>query len=1042
MAIACGCCGGEHDTVAEVRACCAGGGPREHRPEESHPPDGSTPPTPDPPKGPPPNEPTPDKPTPDEPPPPTVILAAGPSGLGRSLVVAPGQGVPETWADHPRFVIDADVLAAPAPMIAELGRRWAERLPCVVELAAPLDRHPGETDDREPWRLDPSFSFPLEQLAHLIWSNAFDLRRPDAPTFEPVTVAVTAAAVEPIPHPADAAGNPPQATAHPAQPAGPPTESTGDPTEAAGGPSDEGSEPSSGTEGEAPSADARPAAAGDPRSVGTVAEAPPGRNAGDVRTAAGPAWCDGGPLDLDLGERIHAPVLHTAWLLDGKVTSEANPTPTASLADDQLAAVTHRGGPCRVISPAGSGKTRTLTERARHLVADCGLPPTALTLVAYNTRAAGEMRERLSELSGLQIRTLNSLGLAIVGGTGPFRRQDRSARPPRVIEEREVRDHLERLVKFPRRANTDPAALWIEALGQVRLGLRSPEAVETDYQGDVDGFAEVFPRYQEALRREGVVDFDDQIYRAIEVLLREPEARRRAQRSCRVMLVDEFQDLTPAHLLLIRLLAAPTYDVFGVGDDDQTIYGYQGADPRWLIEFDGFFPGAGDHPLTVNYRCPPAVIRAARNLLTRNQRRVTKAIEWPTGRRDEDDAVRIVTTDGGTVGATVDALRAHLDAGAAPRDIVALARVNATLAPVQVALAVAGIPVDPLPGIRAWLGRTGVGAALAWLDLALDPRRLSPAAVREAARRPPRGLSPKLIEWMSEQRDLGGLERLAGRLSRERDQEKLLAFVADLCLLAGIVDGGGTTADVMAAVRGRIGLGTAVESLDRSRGRVDRSTHGDDFDALHQLATLHPDPRTFRAWLVEQLNAELPAGEGGRVHLSTVHRVKGLEWPHVVVHDASSRLFPHRLVTDAAGREEERRIFHVALTRCSASVTGVAPAAAPSHFLDELARPGTPPSPPAPAPPSGGPPPAPGPADVPPPPGSRELDEALRAWRKARATAAGVPAYVVFSNKTLDDLVRRRPTDYPGLLACHGIGPAKAENYGDEILAVIAPFAP
>lgn len=886
-------------------------------------------------------------------------------------MVRPGQDVPADWASCPHVVIDDEALREPTAVIAELAERWTQRQPYVVELAAALDRHPAETDDREPWRLDPSFTFPLERLAHLAWSNALDLRD-DAPANEAVTAAVAAGA--------------------------------------------------------------------------TVAP----ESVADVRTStADSAWCDGGPLDLGLADAAAAgglPVLHRTWLEHGRVTPLLNPAPTADLAADQLAAVTHPGGACRVISPAGSGKTRTLTERARHLVAGCGLPPTALTLVAYNTRAAGEMRERLGELPGLQIRTLNSLGLAIVGGTGPFRRP--GARPPRVLDERAVRDHLERLVKFPRRANTDPAALWIEALGQVRLGLRDPAEVEAEYQGDVDGLAEVFPRYREALRRDGAVDFDEQIYQAVEVLVREPETRRAAQRTCRVMLVDEFQDLTPAHLLLIRLLSAPAYDVFGVGDDDQTIYGYQGADPRWLIDFADYFPGAASHPLTVNYRCPPAVIGAARNLLTRNGRRVPKTVEAAPGRADDAGALRLVTTDDGTVGATVEAVRAHLDTGANPADVVVLARVNAALAPVQVALAVAGIPVDPVPGIRAWLQRTGVRAALAWLDLALDPRRLSGAAVREASRRPPRGLSPKLIDWMSEQRDQGGLERLAGRVSRERDQEKLLAFLADLRLVAGIVADGGDTAAVMATVRDRIGLGGAVESLDRSRGRVDRSTHGDDFDALHQLATLHPDPRTFRRWLTDQLNTEVPAGEGGRVHLSTVHRVKGLEWPHVVVHEASNRLFPHRLVVGLDGREEERRIFHVAVTRCSESVTVVAPADAPSPFLDELAAPGEPPPRPAPAParPAGGPKSSgsKAPAEPVDPAAWKQaqaLNEALRQWRKARSTADGVPAYVVFADRTLDDLVARRPTSFPELLACHGIGPAKVENYGDELLAVIAEFS-
>ena len=951
MPISCGNCGGVHDTVAEVRACheVAPAAPGdEPAPIDdsfgwsgdpgppSHPRDRTAPPV-------------------ASGPAPAAPVHAGPAALGRTLVIGPGQDVPADWASCPQVVVDDEALDDPATVIAQLGEWWTARRPYVVELAAALDRHPGETDDREPWRLDPSFAFPLERLAHLVWSNALDLRG-DAPTNESVTAAV-----------------------------------------AAGAPLDW-----------------------------------PGDGAADVRTPAGEAaWCDGGPLDLDLtGAADGLPVLHRTWLEHGRVTPLANPEPTAALAADQLAAVTHRGGPCRVISPAGSGKTRTLTERARHLFAGCGLPPTALTLVAYNTRAAGEMRERLGELPGLQIRTLNSLGLAIVGGTGPFRRP--GARSPKVLDEREVRDHLERLVKFPRRANTDPAALWIEALGQVRLGLRDPAEVEAEYQGDVDGLADVFPRYREALRREGAVDFDEQIYQAVEVLLREPETRRVAQRTCRVMLVDEFQDLTPAHLLLIRLLSAPSYDVFGVGDDDQTIYGYQGADPRWLIDFADYFPGAASHPLTVNYRCPPAVIGAARNLLTRNGRRVPKTVESAPGRAADPGALEVVTTADGTVGATVETVRAHVDAGAAPSDVVVLARVNAALAPVQVALAVNGIPVDPVPGIRAWLQRTGVRSALAWLDLALDARRLSGAAIREAARRPPRGLSPKLIDWMSEQRDLGGLERLAGRVSRERDQEKLLAFIADVRLLAGVVPDGGDTAAVMATVRDRIGLG------------------GDDFAALHQLAPLPPAARTFRRWLTDQLNTEVPAGDGGRVHLSTVHRVKGLEWPHVVVHEASNRLFPHRLVVGLDGREEERRIFHVALTRCSESVTVVAPADAPSPFLGELAAPGEPPPRPAPAPAAArpaagtkpkGPKPPSEPVDMATWKQAQALHEALRQWRKARSTADGVPAFVVFADRTLDDLVARRPTTFPELLACHGIGPAKVENYGDELLAVLAEFA-
>ena len=131
---------------------------------------------------------------------------------------------------------------------------------------------------------------------------------------------------------------------------------------------------------------------------------------------------------------------------------------------------------------------------------------------------------------------------------------------------------------------------------------------KTEFGGDVEGLADVFPRYRAALERRGVVDFDEQIYRCVEVLLTEPEVRLQAQRRCRLLLVDEFQDLTPAHMLLLRLLAGPTLGIFGVGDDDQTIYGYSGATPRWLVDFDAFVPEARHHALTVNYRCPAPVV--------------------------------------------------------------------------------------------------------------------------------------------------------------------------------------------------------------------------------------------------------------------------------------------------------------------------------------------------------------------------------------------------------------------------------------------------
>jgi DNA helicase-2/ATP-dependent DNA helicase PcrA len=949
MAIACGHCGGRHETVAEVRSC-TGTRLADVLPFDEPPLDDARH---------------------DEAPvaeprrassavsgpsevaaaPGDLVVLAGPDELGRSLVVGPGQIAPAPWGDAPRIVVDAAALATADLVMAQLQPWWGERRRYVVELAVDVPTGPTEREDTEPWRLVPSFTFLLDQLAHLVWANAVDLRDPGAPTFAPRSHAL-------------AAGAGPSATAD--------------------------------------------VALGDGRD----------------------AWCDGGPLDVDLARRLGAPLI-PAPNVDGRLEPLGLDPPTADLAPDQLAAVAHRGGPCRVISPAGSGKTRTLTERARHLVRDQRLNPGALGLVAYNKRAADEMGERLGDTRGLDIRTLNSLGLAILTGNGPFAAPGGGQRRLDTLNEADQRRILDGLVDFPRRANTDPAAAWLEALGRVRLGLRPPHEVEAEYAGDVDGLDEVFPRYQAELDRRGVVDFDQQIYGAVRMLLTEPEVRATAQQASRVLLVDEFQDLTPAHLLLLRLLAAPAFDVFGVGDDDQTIYGYNGADPTWLIDFDRFFPGSASHPLTVNYRCPPGVVTGARTLLTHNRRRVAKTIAPAPGRTGADTDL-VTRVDDATVATTVAVVTDRLAAGAAPGDVAVLARVNATLAPVQVALDLAGIPCARVAG-PAWLQRTGVRSALAWLRLSTTGS-LRPVDLAEAARRPPRALSGKVIEWIAEQRTVEGVERLAGRLSRDRDREKVEAFADDLRAMIARA-GHGTASEVLVHVRDRLGLEGAMQSLDGSRGRVDRSSHTDDLDALIQLADLHTDAATFGDWLAARLEAR-PARAGPVVHLSTVHRVKGLEWPHVVVHEASARLFPHRLADDV---EEERRVFHVAVTRGSATVTVVSPERAPSPFVLQLvneAAPVTEDSPPPPAPPVGRAPAVTAPRAA--APGDEGLRDALQAWRLDRSRADGVPAYVVFNNKTLDDLVARRPVDYAGLRACVGIGPAKVENYGDELLGLIA----
>ncbi len=747
---------------------------------------------------------------------------------------------------------------------------------------------------------------------------------------------------------------------------------------------------------------------------------------GDVELADGTrVWLDGGP------PRFTAPidgvaVLHRVTIEHGRLTPPRGNATTAELAPDQLAAVTHDGGAARIIAPAGSGKTRVLTERARHLAQQWRIPPSAITLIAFNKRAQEEITARTTDLPGLQVRTLNAIALAVLNGSPPFARQ-----PQRLntIDEPEVRRLIGKMVKFPRVRNSDPVATWLEALSLARLGLVDPEAVEARYDGEVEGFAAVFARYRAELARANAVDYDEQVYRALELLLRDPGVRARAQRSCRLLLVDEFQDLTPAHLLLVRLLAGPDGAVFGVGDDDQTIYGYNGADPAWLIEFADLFPGAGDHPLEVNYRCPGGIVRAADTLLRHNVRRVAKVIRAD---RAAEDGFMIAPATGDPVEVTVQAVTTAVAAGSPPSELAVLTRVNSLLVPVQVALGTAGVPVTGGVGTE-FADRTAVRAALAWLRLACSGAELDPGDVAEALRRPSRSLHPRVAEWVGEQRSVGGLRRLAERINTERDAIRVGEFADDLERLQLMVSARGTTSQVLAALRDSMGLASSIATLDLHRRGMNRAAQNDDLTALAQLALQQPDSGEFEGWLRRSLSTRW-AADG--VTLATVHRVKGQEWPFVIVHHADADQFPHRLSED---EEEERRLFHVAITRASRDVL-VVPSDRPSPFVAECST-APPPRTRATTPPTerGG---SPKTAFVMTKPGDglspddAAVFAALRDWR--RHVAAGKPAYTVLSDRCLHDIAASRPASLDDLAAVKGVGPAKLTQYGAGILAVVA----
>jgi DNA helicase-2/ATP-dependent DNA helicase PcrA len=944
---------------------------------------------------------------------------AGPAALGRSIMLVPGEHTPAPWSKATRIELSVRTLGDPE-LLKSVRHAFLTRVPAVYEVDPVMKAPDRGTDNREVWEVAPDADFVAEATLRLVRANAVDGRDPAHPKWPLAAMAVQAGA----------------APAH-------------------------------------------------------------GSYADVVLPDGTLAWCDGGPLHLwdDKDARFEgAVVIPRTAIARGLLTPVAAHPPTAALAPDQLRAVADPSTRARIIAPAGSGKTRVLTERARHVL-DSGVPVDSLLLVAFNKRAQEEMGERTTDHPDLQIQTLNALALSILNGTNGF-----ASRGTRVqtINERDVRNIISTHVKFPRKTNTDPAAAWIDALTEARLGLRSPTLVEQDYQGDLDGFADFFPLYRQHLVDHRQVDFDEQIYLAIEVLLRDPQTRIAAQRRAEVLLVDEFQDLTPAHMLLLRLLAGPSLSIFAVGDDDQTIYGYSGATPEWLVEFEDHVPDAAHHALEVNYRCPAPVVRAAFNLLTRNTVRVPKEIRPGPANVLAPESLSVAKVDD-QVKHVSDHVRALMGTGTLPSEIAVLSRVNANLVPVQVALIEASVPVNVRDG-GEFLRSSGVESALAWLRLAVRSDDFSGSDIELAVRRPGRGISPRVRGWMGEQTSIDGLTRLAGRLD-DAASAKITEFVRDMERVSKFAQNS-TSSTLIEFIRSEIGLDRALATLDASHQGRNSTSNSDGLRSLIALGRQHSDPKTFDAWLKKLLSTP---SEANGVTLATVHRVKGLEWPHVVVYDASFTVFPHRLSVDI---EEERRVFHVAITRCTTSLVVTADVHSPSIFLNELGSPASAserevrepvkrdvshgsravnpvrakvglgfrwggydftvrevnpdgvvvstgdsrtttlpfgwtfsvdgqtrtlvaPSAAKPRRVATGP--------------TNDADpdpyNALKVWRLEQAKSDSVPAFVIFNDRTLDELSSVQPRTVGELLGINGIGPAKVDRYGDQILAIIEEAA-
>ena len=598
------------------------------------------------------------------------------------------------------------------------------------------------------------------------------------------------------------------------------------------------------------------------------------------------------------------------------------------LNEAQREAVAAPLGRALVLAGAGSGKTRVLTHRAAWLVRVEGATPYNLLAVTFTNKAAAEMRGRIEQLlgisgSGMWVGTFHGLSHRLL------RLHWREAGLPQGFQILDSEDQR-RLVKRVMRDLEVDENRWPVRQVQGFINARKdagerPEDLDASdpYSGQM---ARIYAAYESACRSAGVVDFAELMLRTVEMLQNHLELLGHYRRRFRHVLVDEFQDTNGIQYQWLKLLAGPEADVFIVGDDDQSIYGWRGARVENLQRFRSDYADTRVMRLEQNYRSTATILDAANALIARNSDRLGKKL-WTQGEQGEPIAIYAAFNEQDEARFVVERLQALVEeAGLARSDVAILYRSNAQSRTFEEALLARRIPYRVYGGLR-FFERAEIKDALAYLRLIAN--RDDSAALERIINTPTRGIGNRTLEairltareqTVSLWRAAVGLVENRGVLSA-RAANALGAFTGLIDRLAAET-AEMTLADQLETVLERSGLRAHVgkERSDRAQDRLENLdeliTAARNFE---QDAEIDEGMDTLTAFLS---HAALEAGEGQAgawedcVQLMTLHSAKGLEFPVVFLVGLEEGLFPHRMSVEEPGRlEEERRLAYVGITR-------------------------------------------------------------------------------------------------------------------------------
>ncbi len=626
----------------------------------------------------------------------------------------------------------------------------------------------------------------------------------------------------------------------------------------------------------------------------------------------------------------------------------------ASLNPAQREAVLHTEGPLLVIAGAGSGKTRVLTHRVAHLISALGVKPNEILAITFTNKAAGEMRERLTSMLGPVARAIWILTFHAACGRILRAEAERLGYRSNFTiydsadQVRLVKQCLEELDKDPKRFV--PRGIHAQISNAKNLLLTPAlyaERVASFYDQTV---AEVYTLYQKRLHASNAVDFDDMLMLTVEALERFPEARARWQKAFRYVLVDEYQDTNHAQYRFLQILGEHHHNVCAVGDPDQSIYAFRGADIRNILEFERDFPETRTIALEQNYRSTNAILESANAVIAHNSERKEKRLWSELG---DGDPVRVVEVEDENAEARYVASQIALlvEEGYSGSEVAIFYRMNAQSRQIEQTLRLSQIDYQVIGGPRFY-ERAEVKDAIAYLQVLDNPT--DAISLLRIANRPRRAIGDTTVSRLVSYAEAHGIS-LHEALGHPEEAGLAKPAVKSVTGLKNLLDSLRSAAqelevpELIQEVLARTGT---IESYEaertiEARGRIENLEAFVDGAREYQQQAEEP---TLGSYLQEislfSAQDDLDDVEVSNVTLMTIHNAKGLEFRAVFIVGVEEEIFPSSRSIEEQGIEEERRLFYVGITRAeerlvlthasSRLLWGRTTHNLASRFLDEL----------------------------------------------------------------------------------------------------------